>query len=59
MNTILNAGNPLEPLRKIWAERNPMGRMGEPEELTGAVILLCSRFAGRYITGEDVTVDGE
>ncbi|KAF5354966.1 hypothetical protein D9756_005616 [Leucocoprinus leucothites] len=59
MNTILNAGDSLETLRNTWAERNPMGRMGEPEELTGIVILLCSRVAGRYITGEDIIVDGE
>ena len=35
-----------------------MGRMGDIEELTGAVVLLCSGRAGRYITGEDVVVDG-
>lgn len=59
MNTILNTGDSLAHARNIWADRNPMGRMGEPDELTGVVILLCSRFAGRYITGENVTVDGE
>jgi len=58
MNTILNAGDTIAPARQIWAARNPMGRMGEPEELTGVVVLLCSQFAGRYITGEDITVDG-
>ena len=30
---------------------------GEPEDLTGAVVLLCSQ-AGRFITGTDVKVDG-
>lgn len=35
-----------------------MGRMGDPAELTGAVVLLCSR-AGRYINGADIIVDGE
>ncbi|KAK0203411.1 hypothetical protein DFS33DRAFT_1373969 [Desarmillaria ectypa] len=44
--------------RRIWCERNPMGRMGMPEELTGAIVLLCSKFAGRYITGADILVDG-
>lgn len=59
IDTILNAGDSLAPARKIWADRNPMGRMGEPDELIGAIILLCSRYAGRYITGENITVDGE
>jgi gluconate 5-dehydrogenase len=35
----------------------PMGRMGEPWELKGAVALLASR-AGSYITGQNIMVDG-
>jgi NAD(P)-dependent dehydrogenase (short-subunit alcohol dehydrogenase family) len=58
MDTILNAGDNLADLRKIWNSRCPMGRMGDPEELTGAVVLLCSQRAGRYITGADILVDG-
>ncbi|KAJ7598146.1 hypothetical protein C8J56DRAFT_814443 [Mycena floridula] len=58
MDTILNHGESLEVARKIWTSRNPMGRMGDPEELTGAVVLFCSDIAGRYINGEDITVDG-
>ncbi len=57
MDTILNEGEGLQEARRIWAERNPMGRMGDPEELTGAVVLLCS-LAGSYITGASVVVDG-
>ncbi|KAK3939168.1 putative short chain dehydrogenase reductase [Diplogelasinospora grovesii] len=57
MNTILNEGDGLEECRKIWASRNPMGRMGEPDELTGIIVLLASR-AGSYITGADFIVDG-
>ncbi|KIJ61857.1 hypothetical protein HYDPIDRAFT_115332 [Hydnomerulius pinastri MD-312] len=57
MDTILNEGAGLEEARNIWASRNPMGRMGDPSELTGAVVLLCSR-AGRYINGADLVVDG-
>ncbi|KAF8155861.1 hypothetical protein B0H34DRAFT_798958 [Crassisporium funariophilum] len=43
--------------RQMWEERNPMGRVGDPTELTGAVVLFCSP-AGRYITGVDLLVDG-
>ncbi|KAJ5206370.1 Short-chain dehydrogenase/reductase SDR [Penicillium cf. griseofulvum] len=58
MDTILNAGDGLADIRKIWDSRCPMGRMGDPEEITGAVVLLCSRRAGRYITGADIVIDG-
>ncbi|KAJ5296106.1 hypothetical protein PENANT_c021G03998 [Penicillium antarcticum] len=58
MDTILNAGDGLADIRKIWDSRCPMGRMGDPEEITGAVVLLCSQRAGRYITGADIIIDG-
>jgi 2-deoxy-D-gluconate 3-dehydrogenase len=52
-----------EPLRKD-RKRNreilahiPMGRWGDPVELTGAMLLLASR-AGQYITGQAIVVDG-
>lgn len=57
MDTILNEGEGLAAHRRAWAERTPFGRMGVPEELTGAVVLLASR-AGSYITGADILVDG-
>ena len=57
MDTVLNEGEGLEEARKVWTERNPMGRMGVPEELTGCVVLLCSQ-AGSYMTGVDLRVDG-
>ena len=38
-------------------ERIPVGRLGTPDDLTGAALLLCSD-AGRYITGADLRVDG-
>lgn len=57
MDTVLNEGEGLEVARRTWCERNPMGRMGVPEELTGPVVLLCSQ-AGSYINGADLVVDG-
>ncbi len=35
----------------------PMGRWGDPAELTGTLLLLASE-AGRYITGQLIAVDG-
>ncbi|KIW26059.1 uncharacterized protein PV07_09188 [Cladophialophora immunda] len=58
MDTVLNAGDNLKPVRDVWASRCPMGRMGDVEEITGPVVLLSSRRAGRYITGADLRVDG-
>lgn len=58
MDTVLNEGNTLAPFREVWASRNPLGRMGSPRELTGPVVLLCSTFAGSYINGADLVVDG-
>jgi NAD(P)-dependent dehydrogenase (short-subunit alcohol dehydrogenase family) len=36
---------------------NPLGRLGEPHDLKGAVALLCSD-AGSYMTGQNICVDG-
>lgn len=55
MNTILNEGEGLDEAKKIWLARNPMGRIGEREELCGAVVPLdVEREAtslGRYRCG--------
>ncbi|KAJ5092948.1 oxidoreductase [Penicillium angulare] len=57
MDTILNEGDGIAEHRRIWAERNPTGRMGSPSELTGTIVLLSSS-AGSYINGSDIVVDG-
>jgi 3-oxoacyl-[acyl-carrier protein] reductase len=42
---------------KKWLEDIPLGRLGEPEDVTGLVLFLCSD-AARYITGQAINVDG-
>jgi NAD(P)-dependent dehydrogenase (short-subunit alcohol dehydrogenase family) len=57
---------PAEQNRKILTKERtasilggtPMNRYGEPEELIGAMLLLCSRKAASFITGADLYVDG-
>jgi sorbose reductase len=58
LDTVLNAGEKLKVVRDIWASRCPMGRMGDVEEVTGPVVMLCSKRAGRYMTGSEIVVDG-
>lgn len=41
----------------LMAGRQPMGRMGTPEEFAAACVFLCSRQAA-YITGQTLGVDG-
>lgn len=57
MDTILCQGEGLRAAREVWSDINAFGRLGNPEELCGAIVLLASR-AGSYITGHDLVVDG-
>jgi NAD(P)-dependent dehydrogenase (short-subunit alcohol dehydrogenase family) len=38
-------------------EQTPLGRIGEPDEIAGAAILLASQ-AGSFMTGQTIVVDG-
>lgn len=46
-----------EEMVKRLKEKSPMGRMGVPHELCGAMLLLVSN-AGSYMTGQNIIVDG-
>jgi 3-oxoacyl-[acyl-carrier protein] reductase len=35
----------------------PLGRLGVPDDITGAVLFLCTDMAS-YITGTSIAVDG-
>ena len=43
--------------RQAIIDRTPMGRWGQPEEVTGAALFLCSNAAA-FITGAILPVDG-
>jgi 3-oxoacyl-[acyl-carrier protein] reductase len=46
-----------EDTRRLTAERIPLGRIGEVEDVVGPAVFLCSDDS-RYITGSVVVVDG-
>lgn len=46
-----------EEKRKAVESVIPMGRFGTPEEIVGAVLMLCGEQGG-YITGTDIIIDG-
>jgi NAD(P)-dependent dehydrogenase (short-subunit alcohol dehydrogenase family) len=43
--------------RELVEARIPLGRIGDPADVAGPALLLCSE-AGRYITGAELAVDG-
>ncbi len=46
-----------EAQMKKWLEDIPLGRLGDPDDVTGLILFLCSD-AARYITGQAIHVDG-
>jgi 3-oxoacyl-[acyl-carrier protein] reductase len=46
-----------EEARQVMLTNTPLGRLGDPEDVAGAVRFLCSDEAS-FITGEVLLVDG-
>jgi len=44
-------------LKETWERLTPMGRMGEPEDLSGAIVFMASD-ASKFMTGSEIRVDG-
>ena len=47
----------MKPFLEQWADMNPMGRLGEVEDLQGAIVFLASD-ASQFVTGHILFVDG-
>jgi NAD(P)-dependent dehydrogenase (short-subunit alcohol dehydrogenase family) len=54
---LINSDQSLTPRGQTIIEHTPMKRFGEPEELIGTAVWLCSD-AARFVTGIVVPVDG-
>ena len=53
----LRAFTNYEEVRDVTAKLSPLGRMGQPEDLAGACLFLCSEKAS-WITGHTMLIDG-
>ncbi len=56
--TEMNAALIADPAFDAWVcQETPAGRWGDPEELVGALLFLCSG-ASSYVSGQNIFVDG-
>ena len=47
----------LPAAERWWAAKTPLGRVGDPDDVAGVIVFLCSDLA-RYMTGQNLVVDG-
>lgn len=57
MDTALNRTPGLEAQKKIWMERTPQHRLGEPDDLNNLAVYLASDGSS-YMTGNNCIIDG-
>jgi NAD(P)-dependent dehydrogenase (short-subunit alcohol dehydrogenase family) len=58
LTSLVKGGLDADPARKQRVlARIPLGRLGEPEEIGGALVFLASE-AARYVTGASISIDG-
>ncbi len=56
IETRLTDGAP-QRQREVWTARTPLGRLGTPDEVAGAIAFLCTDAAA-FVTGAQLYVDG-
>jgi NAD(P)-dependent dehydrogenase (short-subunit alcohol dehydrogenase family) len=56
-DTPMNADAYTAQVRRTYEERIPLGRIGTPEEVADVIVFLASD-AARYVTGQELLVDG-
>jgi NAD(P)-dependent dehydrogenase (short-subunit alcohol dehydrogenase family) len=57
IDTPLNSDAWTDDVRRTYQERIPLGRVGTEEEVADVIVFLASE-ASRYLTGQEIVVDG-
>jgi len=57
MQALVSPDTPLEAVHNAFIARQPMGRLGRPEEIAALAVYLASDEAG-FVTGQAIGIDG-